>query len=149
MPNYPSTEVGVRNWLKDQSSVTTFLSNDKRRVDVDYSSTPDGQEPMAQVVCFRIGGPTDRTGVLDYAMIQIDCWGTVKSRQRALDLQGAVSTALLNLENETVQVSKPEAEPLVTLLLCGAEILSNIYVPSPRTGQHRYILTTRFTARSN
>lgn len=127
---YPAVEMGVRDWLRTESSLVALVGGDSRRIDIDYS----GDKASTHLTLFRAGGGPSRKVPLDNAVLAFHCWG--RGRGAALNL----ATELINVLNTRTEVALND-----TAWLRGCTVESSNWLPDP-TGQPRYVVIARVIA---
>lgn len=126
----PQTEFAVRDWLRTVPSVLALVGNDVRRIDVDYSGSPD----LTHVTMFRSGGALPEMLPFDDAVMTFLCWG--KGRGSALTLATTLAETLRSTREVPLNSSA---------YLRGARVESLFWNPSD-DGIPRYAVIALVTA---
>jgi hypothetical protein len=119
-------EQAVRDYLQSDTEVMALLSNDEKRMNMDFK----GDERSAHVTIYRAGGRANDYFPHDYPIIALNCFATSRSAAAAIADAVALSMRAITQANT----------PLVS-----ASVESLIYLPTV-DGTARYVVTTVVTA---
>lgn len=142
--DFPDVEGAMRTYLRGHADVAALVA---QRV---FFGVPD-QPTWPLVTVRRVAGSDDTSEApIDHAMLQIDGWGRLfndadkrKSahgdKAQADALRRALRKALWQIRGATTVGS---------VVLYGAYVESDPFLPDPTNDRPRYALTTRVTARA-
>lgn len=137
---FPDVEGGIRTYLRADSDVSAIVGS-RVFFGVPKAAT-DAAFPLVTVS--RIGGGTDDSDApLDFALVQIDCWGTIDSsghgdKAAATTLVNAVRSALDRMNGPTTLAGGTVG--------FGVQEAGVIWAPDPDNDRPRYAVTAEVTA---
>lgn len=124
------TEFAVRDYLRTVPGVLARVSNDTRRIDLDYSGTG------TFLVLYRSGGGPYRGLPMDQAVLTLHCYGSTRHAAALLEAQAVL--ALQALSNTPLND---------TVFAYGASILARGQW-LPDAGAARYVVTANVRTRA-
>jgi hypothetical protein len=134
--DFPDVEGAVREYLMAQGSVNALGSG--------FFAIPD-KPTFPLFVVSRVGGGDDTSeAVIDQALIQIDVWGPTRAEQRG---GKATTTAMALAIRSVLRAIRGLTALNATVSAYGAEVISMVTPPDPRSDRPRYALTVAVTAR--
>ena len=137
---FPDVEGAFRDYLRAETQVTAIVGN-RAFFGVPVNA---GESSYPMLVVSRVGGGDDPSAdvPMDQALVQIDAWGEVdgkgfgdKTSCRAL--ANAVRRACRKIRSATTQSG---------VILYGAVVQSDLWLPDPDTRRPRYAITVVVTA---
>jgi len=132
----PDVEGAVKDYLMAHSSISSLGSG--------FFAIPDRPTFPLWVVT-RVGGGDDPSeAVIDQALIQIDVWGPTRAEKRG---GKAAATALALAIRSVLRAIRGITALNASVTAYGAEVISVVTPPDPRSDRPRYALTVAVTAR--
>jgi len=127
-----NAEIGVRDWLKAQPAVAAAVGNRIfLGVPPELARAGEGGYPLIGI--HRLYSLVERYLPVDVAVLQLDCWGPMKSQRSAYTAASAAAAALWSLTPNT---------PLgADMVAKGVTDITSQWFPDPISDRPRYIVT--------
>lgn len=127
----------VRDWLRDQTSVTTLCGTDPVLNEPSiYAGGLASGHVLPAVTITKVGLSPDGT-TTERHLLQFDCWAGRGQAATAEALAAAVKTAIEQVTPGTALGS--------SVRLWGASIEAEVALPDPDDGAPRYVVTALLT----
>lgn len=136
---WPDIEGALRTWIRAEPTITSIVSTR-----VFFATPPDASEATYPLIkLFRVGGGDSGSSdaPIDEAQIQFDCEAKLRDKATALALKNALRSLLFSVRSPTAITAN--------VVLFGAGVTTDLYLPDPADGRPRYVLTATVTSRAN